>query len=244
MEKVMAVENVMKAEIGKLTRCFDNALSFLGGLRGLDEADPAAAAEALDSRLSTCFNVTPGISDQYIYRSLYGIQAYHCMKHIPRNQVMFIESDDLRDKPEEVLPRVHEHIGVPDYHYPSLGQEDIMAELEKKYPDFEKRTGWRLDSAYKEEIPEALATEIRNFVAPHMKMFARLTGQSFGDWAIDDRNKQEAMVGGTARPYELFEEEFLKETTRMAEAKKTSGRVTGGGGGGNARETAAAAADP
>ncbi|CAM9557574.1 unnamed protein product, partial [Ectocarpus sp. 12 AP-2014] len=111
MERVVAVENVMKAEIRKLKHCFNNALGDLGGLSGLDEADPAAAAEALDSELSKCFNVTPGISDQYIYRSLYGIQAYHCLKYIPRNQVMFIESDDLRDKPEEVLPRVHEHIG-------------------------------------------------------------------------------------------------------------------------------------
>lgn len=50
--------------------------------------------------------------------------------------------------------------GVPDYEYPALDQGTIMAELEKKYPDFEKRTGWRLDSEYKEEIPEALAKEV------------------------------------------------------------------------------------
>ena len=39
-----------------------------------------------------------------------------------------------------------------------------MAELDKKYPDFEKRTGWRLDSAYKEEMPEDLAQEVRNML--------------------------------------------------------------------------------
>lgn len=55
--------------------------------------------------------------------------------------------------------------GVPDYKYPSLDQGAIMAELEKKYPDFEKRTGWRLDSEYKEEIPEALAKEVRSLIA-------------------------------------------------------------------------------
>lgn len=54
--------------------------------------------------------------------------------------------------------------GVPDYEYPSLDQAAIMAELEKKYPDFEKRTGWRLDSEYKEEIPEALANEASRFL--------------------------------------------------------------------------------
>lgn len=58
-----------------------------------------------------CFTITPGISDQYIYRSLYGVQTYRCLRHMPRDQVMFIESDDLRDNPEEILPRVHRHIG-------------------------------------------------------------------------------------------------------------------------------------
>lgn len=47
-------------------------------------------------------------------------------------------------------------------------------------------------------------------------------------------------MGGNARPDELFEEEFVKEASRMVEAKKASGRGTGGG---NARKMAAAA-DP
>lgn len=34
-----------------------------------------------------CFMPTPGIADQYIYRSLYGVQAYHCLKSMPRDQV-------------------------------------------------------------------------------------------------------------------------------------------------------------
>lgn len=50
--------------------------------------------------------------------------------------------------------------GVPDFEYPSLDQGAIMAELEKKYPDFEKRTGWRLDSAYKKQIPADLEKEV------------------------------------------------------------------------------------
>lgn len=51
--------------------------------------------------------------------------------------------------------------GVPAFEYPALKQEDIMAELEKKYPDFEKRTGWRLDSEYKETMPEDLEKEVK-----------------------------------------------------------------------------------
>lgn len=52
-------------------------------------------------------------------------------------------------------------IGVPPFTYPSLKQDDIMKELNTKYPDFEKRTGWRLDSHYKEEMPPELADAVR-----------------------------------------------------------------------------------
>lgn len=54
----------------------------------------------------------------------------------------------------------HLQSGVPDHKYPSLDEGAIMAELEKKYPDFEKRTGWRLNTAYKDPIPEALEKEV------------------------------------------------------------------------------------
>lgn len=57
--------------------------------------------------------------------------------------------------------------GIPDFNYENIGQAAIMEELEKKYPDFEKRTGWRLDSSYKKEMPENLAKEVRgDFVFP------------------------------------------------------------------------------
>ncbi|CAN0289197.1 unnamed protein product [Pylaiella littoralis] len=219
-EKVIPAGHVMKAEMGRLKKCFDGSLHSLGGLGALEEAASVAAAEAIDDGLSKCFKPTPGIADQYIYRSLYGVQAYHCLKSMPRDQVMFIESDELRDKPEETMSKIHEHIGVPDYQYPSLDQNDIMAELEKKYPDFEKRTGWRFESAYTEEIPEALAKEIREFVAPDMRMFARLTGQNYSDWGVDDRHKEEEMAGGLDQAIQLFETEFDKGTARIAEAKR------------------------
>lgn len=43
-----------------------------------------------------------------------------------------------------------------------------MEELNHKYPDFEKRTGWRIDSEYKQEMPEDLAQEVRAIMlSPH-----------------------------------------------------------------------------
>ena len=34
------------------------------------------------------------------------------------------------------------------------------------------------------------AWQMREFFKPHMQMFARLVGQSFGTWAVDDKDKQ------------------------------------------------------
>ncbi|CAM9207184.1 unnamed protein product [Laminaria digitata] len=225
MEKVAPVAQVMRLELSRLKKCFGGAMIMLTRKDGVPEGQALASAKAMDEKIKGCFTVTPGISDQYIYRSLYDVQAYHCLKHIPREQILFIETDDLRDRPEEIMPMVHRHIGISDYEYSSLGQEAIMEELEKKYPDFEKRTGWRLDSAYKEEMPEDLAQEMREFFKPHMQMFARLVGQSFGTWAVDDKDKKEAMAGGTERANELFEEVFGKAVIDKAEKKKVAAQA-------------------
>lgn len=34
------------------------------------------------------------------------------------------------------------------------------------------------------------ARQMREFFKPHMQIFARLVGQSFGTWAVDDKDKQ------------------------------------------------------
>lgn len=34
------------------------------------------------------------------------------------------------------------------------------------------------------------ACQMREFFKPHMQMFARLVGQSFGTWAVDDKEKK------------------------------------------------------
>lgn len=36
-----------------------------------------------------CMKVSPGISNQYLYRSLYSVQAFHCLRHFPRDQVLY-----------------------------------------------------------------------------------------------------------------------------------------------------------
>lgn len=51
-------------------------------------------------------------------------------------------------------------LGVPDYKYPSYGEEAIMKELQKEHPNFEKVTGWKMSSAYK-EMPKNLTEEVQ-----------------------------------------------------------------------------------
>ncbi|CAM9315668.1 unnamed protein product [Choristocarpus tenellus] len=141
--------------------------------------------------------VEAGIGDQYLYRSLFSLQLFHCLKYIPRRQVLVIENEDLRLNGEDVMARIHEFIGVPSHTYPSMEKEAIKEHLNIKYPDFEKRTGWRLDSEYEEQLPENLVQELKMFMKPHMDMLARLLGQDLGDWAVDSANGGHAMGEGT-----------------------------------------------
>jgi len=46
------VGQVMRSEMTRLRKCFNDALSGMGGLEGLAEAEAPAAAGAIESRLS------------------------------------------------------------------------------------------------------------------------------------------------------------------------------------------------
>lgn len=48
----MKVGQVMRSEMTRLRKCFNDALSGMGGLEGLAEADASAAAEAIESKLA------------------------------------------------------------------------------------------------------------------------------------------------------------------------------------------------
>ncbi|CAM9221042.1 unnamed protein product [Discosporangium mesarthrocarpum] len=184
--KPRIVESLRK-EMLVLNKCFHRALEPLGGEEVMNASHTDMVKKVLpvlDHAIDSCMKVHPGIGDQYLYRSLYSIQLFHCLKHIPRDQLLVIESDDLRENGDTVMERIHKFIGVPSYTYKSLDKTAIRDQLKIKYPEFERRTGWRLDSKYDEQLPQDLIKEINEFFRPHIGMLRSLLGQDLGPWAM------------------------------------------------------------
>ena len=50
----------------------------------------------LDAAVENCIKVKHGIAQQYIYRGLYAAQLFHCLKSIPRNKLLVLDTDLLK----------------------------------------------------------------------------------------------------------------------------------------------------
>eukprot|EP00611_Tribonema_gayanum_P026221 TRINITY_DN6176_c0_g1_i4.p4 TRINITY_DN6176_c0_g1~~TRINITY_DN6176_c0_g1_i4.p4 ORF type:complete len:100 (-),score=29.58 TRINITY_DN6176_c0_g1_i4:828-1127(-) len=97
---------------------------------------------------------------------------------------MVIHSEDLKERPQEVLPRIHAFIGVPDHDYPFLHEglsEELHDIVTQKYPTFENMTGWRLESDH-EPMPQPIRSEMTEFYRPHNEMLFRMLGREFPKW--------------------------------------------------------------
>lgn len=148
--------------------------------------DSGMGVEALDAAVSRCVKVHHGISDQFVYRSMYAAQLYHCFKYIPKEKVLVLDSAQLKSDPAAVLKLVHEHLGIADFDYPSIlsetETESIANKLQKVfddyYPSFEERTGWRMDGEY-EPISRELKELLSKFFKPHNAHLEQLLDRRF-----------------------------------------------------------------
>jgi hypothetical protein len=150
-ESVRPLQEVMKAEMDHLTQCFG-------------EHNATNIAE-MDAAFNACVGkATRGISSQYVYRSLYAIQLYHCAKSIPPERMMILDSSLFEAQPTLVLDSIFEFVGVPA-HALASSEENVQQLLAAKYPSFEGRTSWKLRGQY-EPMPEDLALQMSVFFEP------------------------------------------------------------------------------
>ncbi|KAG5178467.1 hypothetical protein JKP88DRAFT_329923 [Tribonema minus] len=140
-ETVPDLRATMREEMRMLSRCYDAAR---GGSSGGGGGDAQVLAR-MDAQLEACIGtVRTGISMQFVYRGMYALQLARCARHVPPEQIMVIHSEDLKERPQEVLPRIHAFIGVPDHDYPFLHEglsEELHDIITHKYPTFENMTG-------------------------------------------------------------------------------------------------------
>jgi hypothetical protein len=69
---------------------------------------------AVDAVISRCVRVRKGISDQYLFRSMYAAQLHHCWKSLDRGAFLILRAEDLKSRPQETLGRVLEFLGVEE----------------------------------------------------------------------------------------------------------------------------------
>jgi hypothetical protein len=102
----------------------------------------------------------------YVERGLYGEQVRRALTHFPREQMLFLRSEDLRDNHVATLARISTFAGLPPF--PDLG-----AKREHPRPAVSRLLSTPTDDDH------AL---IADFVRDDLRDFAMLTGLNISNW--------------------------------------------------------------
>ena len=168
--------------------------------------------DALDHTVERCLHVKSGISNQYVYRSLYAVQIYHCLKSFDRGQVLVLPSERLHRNPRETVAQALRFVGAEPGSYPDeiavMGKER-EGEREGGHKEVEEEEGERdgsgagadaITRAVKEYFPvfekntgwrlygeypaldQAQATKLRKYFRPFNDMLFTLLGERFSEW--------------------------------------------------------------
>lgn len=83
------------------------------------------------------------VSKLHAWRSMYYLQLKHCFESLDISRFMFIDSEELRNKPTQVLNTMFEWAGLEsNLNFDNYSSEDLSTVFGKFFPDFETKTGW------------------------------------------------------------------------------------------------------
>ena len=127
------------------------------------------------------------IPKQFLYRSMYAPQISQCMRYFPRDQFLFLPSEQMKQEPKRFIRTVLRFIGfdaesdlrIPNYKY-DLNISNINSLIATKFPQFEEVTGWRLQGKYP-NIPKAIAKRLTSFFNPLNEALFSLIDKDFVD---------------------------------------------------------------
>ncbi|KAH8065547.1 heparan sulfate sulfotransferase [Aureococcus anophagefferens] len=172
-ERIGDLDGIMRAEIKYLADCART------NYPRWPAPFPPTGAEAA-AYITKCVQIRTGISNQYVYRSLYAAQLHRCVgSGVSRDQLLVLDSDDLRHEPQDVLDVLADHAGIPQHAFDAALLKDadaLQASLKEKFPSFEN-SGWRLESSYTQPMPEKLRSDLARFFGPHNELLYAFAGR-------------------------------------------------------------------
>jgi len=148
---------------------------------------PPTAKDAA-ALVATCVKVRTGISIQYAYRGLYAAQLARCVNSgLPRDALLVVDNEHLRQRPQAVLDKVAAHVGISRHTYdPDLFDvANLQDAITKKYPTFEQNSGWRLVSDHTDDaapLQPGDRARVRDFFRPHNDLLFTMIGERFDHW--------------------------------------------------------------
>jgi len=98
----------------------------------------------------------------YVERGFYGEQVERLLALFPRDQILFLRSDDLRADPEPALARTRDFLGLPSAPTPAAREVHLGQEM-----------------VYPSELTSADIDRLREVYAPDAERLAALTGIRF-----------------------------------------------------------------
>jgi len=155
------------AEIGEITKC----------------------QEQSDESLKACFQNerwrSSDISRGHILRSMYFAQLSNIYELFAKDQVLIIETEELRDSPQQVLRKVCRHVGLSDFRFARADSETLEERIQQEMPEFASLSGWTMnkDAGHtSDHMPENLRALLIKFFAPHNEKLFQLLDVKYEHW--------------------------------------------------------------
>jgi len=145
------------------------------------KAEAEHLRECLASNPLECFIQSGSASDltsHRLFRGMYAVQLKQCMKVIPADRLVILESGELRANPVKNINKVLRAAGLQEFE--EIDEEAAWKAFHAAYPDFEQ-TGWREKGEY-DAMSEEMETFLDEFYKPLNEDLFELLGTRFENW--------------------------------------------------------------
>ena len=168
-------------------RTLDEHFSVPGGMRASFSAemrmakrcrDPVSGIIAVRDRERDCF-VGAGaarVTQDHILRGLYAQQLRRWYQFYPPERVFVAFQEDLERNGTGVMRELAAFLGLAEHAWRPMDRDDVSAVIQRRFPRFERSSGWVSDGGKSFELDLGLRRELDSFFRPHNKELREMLG--------------------------------------------------------------------